>query len=62
MRPWPISTIRSTSSGNGNDYVYDASTTGMSIKHDGKDGDKDKDRKGGVYWRAWGYIIKGLTY
>lgn len=55
-------TIRSTFSGNGNDYVYDASTTGMSIKHDGKDEDKDKDRKGGVYWRAWGYIIKGLTY
>ena len=53
-------TIRSTSSGQGNDYVYDVSTTGMSIKHDGKDNDADKNRKGGVYWRAWGYIHKGL--
>ena len=40
--------------------MYDVSTTGMSIKHDGKDGNADKNRKGGVYWRAWGYIHKGL--
>ena len=56
-------TIRSTESGKGNDYVYEVSTTGMSIRHDGKDGngtDGKPLKKGGVYWRAWGYIHKGL--
>lgn len=54
-------TIRSTESGKGNDYVYDVSKNGMSIRHDGKDKDKDQNRNGGVYWRAWGYISKGLS-
>lgn len=41
------STVRSTSSGNGNDYVYNVTTTGMSMKHEATDV--------GIYWLAIGY-------
>lgn len=39
-------TIRSTSTGNGNDYVFDVTRTGMKVKHDGSDV--------GIYWIAIG--------
>ena len=57
-------TIRSTSSGNGNDYVYDVGTTRMGIKHEAKAGngiDGTTLKKGGVYWRVWGYTTKNLS-
>lgn len=40
-------TIRSTSTGNGNDYVFDVTKTGMRVKHDSSDV--------GIYWIAVGY-------
>ena len=39
-------TIRSTSTGNGNDYVFDVTRTGMKVKHDKSDV--------GIYWIAIG--------